>query len=141
MSRMLLLSLLLLTCRFSLGQEATLSGSANQKQLLKLQSELIEAENNPDAAVFDKLVAEDWVNANSTGQPGLTKKEVLQELRQPKPDKVSAKDTATHVFGDTGVLTFTKEYANDAGDVHLEHVVDVFTRDREGWKLRFSETH
>lgn len=141
MSRLLMLSLISVTCLFSFTQEAAPSRSAEETQLLKMQADLIAAENNNNAGLFDKLVAEDWVNTNSTGQTLLAKKGVLAELRKAKPYKVSVKDTATHVFGNTGVLTFTKEYTNIQGDIQLAHVVEVFTRDSDGWKLRFSEVH
>ena len=75
-------------------------------------------------------MADDWVNTNSTGQTRLAKKDVLAELCVPKPYKVSVKDTATQVFGNSGVLTFTKEHTNTQGDIHLD--IYIF--------LRFAET-
>lgn len=137
-----LLAFALLMSLVSHSQNAAPIKSSDQQQLLTLEADLVTAENKHDAGLFEKVVADDWVNASPTGQTRLSKAQVVAALREVNlPYQVTTKDTVVHVFGNAAVLTFTKQYTNNEGATASENVVHVFTRDNNDWKLRFSQSH
>jgi len=137
-----LLALPLLISLVSHSQSAAPTKSSDQQQLLTQEADLVTAENKHDPALYEKVVADDWVNASPTGQTRLSKAQVVAALREVNlPYQVTTKDTVVHIFGNAAVLTFTKQYTNNEGATHSENVVHVFTRENNDWKLRFSQSH
>ena len=136
-----LLALVLLTSLVSHSQNAAPTRSSDQQQLLTLEADLVTAENKHDAGLFEKVVADDWVNVGPTGQTRRSKAQVVAALREVNlPYQVTTKDTVVHIFGNAAVLTFTKQYTNNEGATSSESLVHVFTRENNDWKLRFSQS-
>ena len=78
-----LLALPLLMSIVSHSQNAAPTKSRDQQQqLLTLEAELVTAENKHDPALYEKVVANDWVNASPTGQTRLSKAQVVAALRE-----------------------------------------------------------
>jgi ketosteroid isomerase-like protein len=57
------------------------------------------------------------------------------------PYTIEKKNMQVHVFGDTAVVTYVKEYRQtpDTTKFFSEDDTDVFTREAGGWRLRFTK--
>jgi ketosteroid isomerase-like protein len=65
----------------------------------------------------------------------------ITHARAGNPYKVQKKNMQVHVFGDTAVVTYVKEYRQtpDTTKFFNEDDSDVFTREAGGWRLRFTK--
>jgi hypothetical protein len=71
--RQALFLMMLLASILAIAQTAATNKLTDEQQLLKDQSDLIAAENMNDASAFQRIVADDWVNAGPQGQQHLSK--------------------------------------------------------------------
>jgi ketosteroid isomerase-like protein len=57
------------------------------------------------------------------------------------PYTIEKKNMQVHVFGDTAVVTYVKEYRQTPDNTKFfnEDDTDVFTREAGGWRLRFTK--
>src|SRR5215471_17276282 len=92
-----------------------------------------------------KYLADDWVCACPRA---LSKKEFVANVKSNldthengiNPYIIVKRNMVVHVFGDTAVVTYIKEYRQtpDTTKFFNEDDTDVFTKDGAGWHLRFT---
>ena len=121
------------------------TGNSDEQALRKIEAETVrlEQQNSPD---IEKLLADDWV---CSGPRMLTKKEFVENVKRNfathesgiNPYTIEKQNVQVHIFGDTAVVTYVKEYrqAPDTSKFFREDDTDVFTRTATGWKLRFTK--
>jgi ketosteroid isomerase-like protein len=117
----------------------------DEKELRKIEGETARLEQQNDTALA-KFLADDWVCACARG---LSKKEFIENVKHnfeahengPSPYTLEKKNMKVHLFGDTAVVTYIKEYrqAPDTTKFFDEDDTDVFTRDASGWHLRLTK--
>jgi hypothetical protein len=122
-----------------------LSQTADDKELRRSEAESARLEQQNDTS-FAKFLADDWV---CVGARSLSKKEFVENVKRNRdthenginPYTIEKKDLHVHVFGETAVVTFVKEYRQtpDTTKFFNEDDTDVFTRDASGWHLRFTK--
>jgi len=121
------------------------SGSSNEQSLRKIEAETakMEQQNNP---ALEKFFSDDWV---CTGSRALSKKEFVENVKRNlathengvNPYTIEKQNIQVHIFGDTAVVTYVKEYRQtpDTTKFFNEDDTDVFTRTANGWLLRFTK--
>ena len=117
---------------------------ADDQVLRGIEAETARLEQQNDPAIA-KYLADDWV---CVGQRALSKREFIQNVKQNSethengvnPYTIAKKSVQVHVFGNTAVVTYVKEYRQtpDATKFFNEDDTDVFTRETGGWRLRFT---
>jgi ketosteroid isomerase-like protein len=112
-------------------------------RLVELQMARGEQEN--DWSKMSASFSDDWVGL---GPRAISRTEIEQMVKHAaeehgsNPYTVEKKDMRVDVFGDTAVVTYTKEYRQraDTSKVAREDDTDVFTRSPAGWLLNFTRT-
>jgi len=120
----------------------------DEKELKRIEAETATLEQRNDTSLA-KFLADDWV---CVGARSLSKKAFIQNVGQSfrrlnldanglNPYTIQKRDVQVHVFGDTAVVTYIKEYRQtpDPSKFFGEDDTDVFTRDTSGWHLRFTK--
>ncbi len=117
----------------------------DEKDLRKIEDETARLEQRNDTAVA-KFLADDWVCACARE---LSKKEFVENVKHNleahengiNPYTIEKKNMKVHLFGDTAVVTYIKEYRQtpDTTNFFDEDHTDVFTRDASGWRLRLTK--
>ena len=103
----------------------------------------MEQQSNP---ALEKFFSDDWV---CTGSRALSKKEFIENVKRNlathengvNPYAIEKQNIQVHIFGDTAVVTYVKEYRQtpDTTKFFNEDDTDVFTRAANGWLLRFTK--
>ena len=120
--------------------------SADEQVLRGIETEIAKLEQQNDST-FAKFFAKDWICLG----PGrvLSRSEFVENVRLNfithergvNPYTIEKKNMQVHVFGDTAVVTYVKEYRQtpDTTKFFDEDDTDVFTREAGGWRLRFTK--
>ena len=140
----LLLAVLFLTPPSLKSQAAP--PSADEQALRGIETEIAKLEQRNDST-FAKFFAKDWICLGPTRV--LSKSEFVENVKlnfitQEKgisPYTIEKKNMQVHVFGDTAVVTYVKEYRQtpDPTKFFNEDDTDVFIREAGGWRLRFTK--
>src|SRR5262245_21010725 len=136
---MIFLATMLLSAS-SIGGQTT-----DEKELRRIETETARLEQKNDVGLA-KFLADDWVLA---GAKGLSKKEFIENVKRNlethesgiNPYTIEKRNMNVHLFGDTAVVTYIKEYRQtpDTSKFFNEDDTDVFTRDATGWHLRLTK--
>ena len=136
---MIFLAAMLLSAS-SIGAQTT-----DEKELRRIETETARLEQKNDVGLA-KFLADDWVLA---GAKGLSKKEFIENVKRNlethesgiNPYTIEKRNMNVHLFGDTAVVTYIKEYRQtpDTSKFFNEDDTDVFTRDATGWHLRLTK--
>ena len=128
------------------AQSRVVSGSSAEQVLRKIEAETAKLEQQNDPAL-EKLISDDWVCAGPARM--LTKKEFMENVRRNlathengvNPYTIDKQKMQIHIFGDTAVVTYVKEYrqTSDSTKFFNEDNTDVFTHTANGWLLRFTK--
>ena len=120
--------------------------SADEQALRGIEREIAKLEQQNDST-FAKFFAKDWICLGPTRV--LSKSEFVENVRLNfithekgiSPYTIEKKNMQVHVFGDTAVVTYVKEYRQtpDPTKFFNEDHTDVFTREAGGWRLRFTK--
>ena len=127
------------------GPQAT-RDQEEQQQLRQIELATAKAEQQNDASMMS-LFANDWV-ASSTSKV-LSKQQAEDNVKSnfvshgngASPFTIEKKNMQVHLFGDTAVVTYIKEYRQtpDTTKFFDEDDTDVFKRSTKGWLLQFSK--
>jgi hypothetical protein len=115
------------------------------EQLRRIELETAVLEQKSDVSIAEYL-GKDWV---CDGAKRLGKTEFIQNVKQNfathpdgvNPYTIEKKNIEVHLFGETAVVTYVKEYRQvpDGAKGFAEEDTDVFTHDTAGWLLRFTK--
>jgi ketosteroid isomerase-like protein len=124
---------------------AQVPASTAEQELRRIEAETARLEQHNDVSLA-KFLASDWL---CVGARHLSKTEFIENVKRNldtheksvNPYAIEKKEAQVHVFGDTAVVTGVKEYRQipDSSKFFGEDDTDVFTRDAEGWHLRFTK--
>ena len=119
--------------------------SSDEQALRKIEAETAKLEQQNDPGL-EKFLSDDWVCA---GSRALSKKQFIENVKRNlathengvNPYTVEKLNLGIHIFGDTAVVTYVKEYRQtpDTTKFFNEDDTDVFTRTASGWQLRFTK--
>ena len=119
--------------------------SVDDAALRQIEAETARLEQTNDISIA-KYLSDDWVCACPRT---LSKKEFVANVKSNRdthenginPYTIEKRNMVVHVFGDTAVITYIKEYHQtpDTTKFFNEDDTDVFTRDGAGWQLRFTK--
>jgi ketosteroid isomerase-like protein len=123
------------------------SASATDEQLLRgIEVETARFEQRNDPAIA-KYLADDWVCVDQ--RRTLSKKEFVENVKQNfashengvNPYTIEKKNLQVHIFGNTAIVTYVKEYRQtpDTTKGFSEDDTDVFMRDAGRWRVRFTK--
>jgi len=120
--------------------------TSDEKELRRIEAETARLEQQNDTSLV-KFIADDWVCVSPARS--ISKTEFIQNVKHNldthengiNPYTIEKKNVLVRVFGDTAVVTYTKEYrqTSDTSKFFGEDDTDVFTRDGSGWHLRFTK--
>lgn len=120
--------------------------TSDEKELRRIEAETARLEQQNDTSLA-KFLADDWVWVGPARS--ISKTEFIQNVKHSldthengiNPYTIEKKNVLVHVFGDTAVVTYIKEYRQtpDTSKLFGEDDTDVFTRDGSGWHLRFTK--
>jgi hypothetical protein len=117
----------------------------DEQELLPIEATTAKGEQQKDVSMMS-LFASDLVCA---GKRVMSKQQVEDAVRSnfvdhgngPSPATIEKKNMAVYLFGDTAVVTYSKEYrqSRDITTFFDEEDTDVFKRGTKGWLLQFSK--
>ena len=127
--------------RFAQAQETTRerAATAEEKEVLKTESELEHALELGDTQVLDRVYADDFSYTNASGEL-LSKAELLADLRtgNHKVASVSHDDIRMHTYGNTvvmtGISTSTFRYKGVVTS-GPRRFTNVYIKQDGGWRL------
>jgi hypothetical protein len=139
---------LLCLTSFAIGQnQAKVSPQSSategdQRTIQQIEDDLLKGEDTAAMAVFDRVLADDYVNL-TPGGTGPGKAEILKHLQpragQAPPYSLATTDMHIYILGDTAVAAYVKAYvAKEGGNVIREDTTHIFMKDHGTWKLRIS---
>lgn len=110
----------------------------DQKAIQHIEDELLNAERTTNPSVFEKVLADDYVNLTPRGiGPG--KADVRRDAGKTPPYTTDAENTHIYILGDTAVAAFTKVYtAKENGNVDREDTTHIFRKEAGAWRLKVS---
>ena len=122
------------------------SASSDEQALRKIEAETAKLEQQNNSAL-EKFISDDWVCTGPARM--LSKKEFIENVKRNlathengvNPYTIGKQNIQVHIFGDTAVVTYVKEYRQvpDTTKFFNEDDTDVFTRAANGWLLRFTK--
>jgi ketosteroid isomerase-like protein len=118
------------------------SDAAISQTLQAIERDWLNAEKNHDAAVFERLVADDWIAITPDGK-SQTKAERAIEIKTAHTTSATLGDMKVRVFGDTAVVTGTDDETTvQDGKKSSDHYVwtDVFVKRNGEWLAVASQT-
>jgi hypothetical protein len=116
----------------------------DEPQIRQLESEILKGEMHSDPAIFEKILAEDYVVLNNGMRPGPTKAKLVEAVRNAQgraPSNIAREeDMQVYILGGTAIVMYGKVYAvrENPSQVDPEDVSDVFVRSAGAWKLKIS---
>ena len=128
----------------AIAQNSNRSKGDEEQALRRIELQMARGEQENDWSKMSVL-ADDWVGL---GRNVMSKAQIEQGVKHAakehasNPYTVQKKNMRVDLFGDTAVVTYTKEYRQtaDSSKVAYEDNTDVFTRSPAGWRLRFART-
>jgi len=122
--------------------ESTTAIRSDSDTIQNLEAELIKGESTTDIAVFEKTLADDYVNLTPHGR-GPGKEEIIDGMKphagQAPPYSVEMYNLHVYLLADTAVAAFVKTYtAKENGNTANEDTTHIFVRDHGSWKLKIS---
>ena len=111
-------------------------------RIQQLENNWLEGEKTTDLSVFERVLAEDYVNLTPQGI-GPSKEEIIQHLKphsgQAPPYTLETRDMRIYILGDVAVAAFTKTYMakQDANRLD-EDTTHIFQKNNGVWKLKIS---
>jgi len=123
-------------------QKSTSTAQPDIDAIQRIEAELLKAEGTTDIAVFDRTLADDYVNLGPHGL-GPAKNQIIEGMRphagQAPPYSVEMHDLHVYVLGDTAVAASVRIYtAKENGNIANEDSTHIFVRDHGNWKLKIS---
>lgn len=146
---LLSVALVVLAAFPAMGQNASVTSPANSEAssadlhaIQQIEADWLKGEETTDVAVFDRVLADDYVNLTPRGM-GPGKAEIMQHLQphagQAQPYTVASADMHIYILGDTAVAAYVKAYAaKENGKVQHEDNTRIFRKDHGLWKLKIS---
>lgn len=124
------------------AQKATSAAQPDIDVIQRIEADLLKAEGATDVAVFEKTLADDYVNLGPRGL-GPGKSKIIEGMRphagQAPPYSVEMHDLHVYVLGDTAVAASVRTYtAKENGNTANEDSTHIFVRDHGTWKLKIS---
>ena len=105
MKTILVIFTLIFATHFAVGQTVSKTNSKVEQELKNLERQWEEALTRRDAAMLDRLMADDYVLTTVRGEV-VNKARVLEEIKAANVTaKVQNTETAVRVYGDTAVVT------------------------------------
>jgi ketosteroid isomerase-like protein len=121
-------------------------GTQDEQELRQIEATTAKGEQQNDVSMM-RLFASDFV---SSGRKVMSKQQLEEAVRSnfaahengPSPVTIEKKNMMIHLFGDTAVVTYIKEYrqTRDTTKFFDEDITDVFKRGTGGWLLHFSKS-
>ena len=129
----------------AVAQNGEARKSQDEQTLRRLELQMARGEQENDWSKMSAMFSDDWVGL---GPKPISKTEIEQAVKHAaeehgsNPYTVEKKDMRVDVFGDTAVVTYTKEYRQEAdtSKVAREDDTDVCTQSPAGWLLHFTRT-
>ncbi len=126
----------------AIAQDLNSAKIEDEQTLRRVELQMARGEQENDWSKMS-VFADDWVGL---GRNVISKSQVEQGVRHAaeehgsNPYTVEKKAMRVDLFGDTAVVTYTKEYRQtaDTSKVAHEDDTDVFMRTSAGWRLRFT---
>jgi hypothetical protein len=140
--------LLLLGTLTVVGAASSSQGTQTQDEqaLRQIEATTAKGEQQNDVGMM-KFFASDFV---FSGRNVMSKQQLEEAVRSnfaahgngPSPVTIEKKNMMIHLFGDTAVVTYIKEYRQtlDTTKFSDEDTTDMFKRGTEGWLLHFSKS-
>lgn len=143
MKHLAIISLLLvLASSIAVGQTGS---SKDERELLKLQRQWLDAYQKHDAAALERIEADDFSLTESDGKV-TTKAEDVASIRNAKPpqpdDSFDATDVKVRLYGDTAVLIgrVVLKYRNKGQLVEEQYrYTDTYLKRRGRWQVVASQ--
>jgi ketosteroid isomerase-like protein len=118
----------------------------DEQELRQIEATTAKGEQQNDVAMM-KFFAGDFV---FSGRNVMSKQQLEEAVRSnfvshgngPSPVTIEKKNMMLHLFGDTAVVTYIKEYrqTRDTTKFFDEDTTDVFKRGTKGWLVQFSKS-
>jgi hypothetical protein len=118
----------------------------DEQELRQIEATTAKGEQQNDVDMM-KLFASDFV---FSGRNVMSKQQLEEAVRSnfvshgngPSPVTIEKKNMMLHLFGDTPIVTYIKEYrqTRDTTKFSDEDITDVFKRGTKGWLLQFSKS-
>jgi len=126
------------------AQTANNLKSEDEQALRRIELQMARGEQENDWSKMSAM-ADDWI---AYGRKAVSRADAEQGMKHAaeehgsNPYTVEKKNMRVERFGDTAVVTYTKEYRQtaDTSKVAYEDNTDVFTRTPSGWRLHFTRT-
>jgi ketosteroid isomerase-like protein len=124
------------------AQKSTNGAQSDVDAIRRIEADLVNGEGTTDIAVFERTLANDYVNLGPRG-PGPGKDKIIEGMRphagQAPPYSVEMHDLHVYVLGDTAVAASVRTYtAKENGNTAHEDSTHIFVRDNGSWKLKVS---
>jgi len=125
----------------ALGQAETPKNDKAAQELIEFRNRYIEAEENRDMALLDKVLADDFSALNPQGRL-LNKQQQLENLK--RPDRtlkvLNPRETQVHFYGDGKVAILTEHVTVDGMDKGKPfggeyRFLRVFAKQNGEWKV------
>lgn len=130
--------LVLVPVIFARGQTRT--NSQVEQELRKITDELISATLSGDLKVYDRYLADDYLETDENGVVS-TKAQVIANFQSPpavaKPT-IDVEDVKVRVYGDTAVMSFRGNFRAEVGGQKIFEsfrITDVYMRRNGRWQL------
>lgn len=123
------------------GQAATSKNNEAAQEIIEFRNRYIEAEENRDMALLDKVLADDFFALNPQGRL-LNKEQQLENLK--RPDRtlkvLNPRETQVHFYGDGKVAILTEHVTVDGMDKGKPfggeyRFLRVFAKQNGEWKV------
>ena len=100
--------------------KASAKGGNAEETIKALNEQLNQAALKGDAAVYEKLVSDDYISIGVTGTVS-TKADLLANYKSGKTkfDAIDAQDTKVRVYGDTAIVNGTANVKGHTGDTDI----------------------
>jgi ketosteroid isomerase-like protein len=124
------------------SQKPTNAAQSDVDAIQRMEADLVKAEGTTDVPVFERTLADDYVNIGPRGL-GPGKAKIIEGMKphagQAPPYSVEMHDLHVYVLGDTAVAASVRTYtAKENGNTANEDSTHIFVRDRGNWKLKIS---
>ena len=123
------------------AQTAT-NAQSDVDAIRRIEAELVNGEGTTDISMFERTLADDYVNLGPRGL-GPGKNKIIEGMRshagQAPPYSVEVHDFHVYVLGDTAVAASVRTYtAKENGNTANEDSTHIFVREHGSWKLKIS---
>ncbi len=143
MRTLIWISVALILALGAVAQNVNDTKSGDEQALRRLELQMARGEQENDWSKIGGVVADDWVGVarQIVSKPDMEQgtKHAAEEHGS-NPYTVEKKNMRVDLFGDTAVVSYTKEYRQtaDTSKVAHEEYTDVFTRTAGVWELHYT---